>query len=89
MKGGRVLQQTSPEAATQKLQGQIWTQPIEREELAPMQQIYTVLSSHYKRDNTLYIRVHSSEKPGSNFTPAEPNLEDAYFLALNNTPTTA
>ena len=89
MKGGRVLQQTSPEAATQKLQGQIWTQPIEREELAPMQQIYTVLSSHYKRDNTLYIRVHSSEKPGSNFTAAEPNLEDAYFLALNNTPTTA
>lgn len=89
MNGGRVLTQTTPEAATQGLRGQIWTQPIGRHELEAMRQIYLVLSSHYKRDNSLYIRVHSLQKPGPLFTPAAPNLEDAYFLALQQSLTAA
>lgn len=85
MNGGRILQQTTPEAATASLEGQIWTKPIQREELEQMQANHTLLSSHFKRDNSLYIRIHSSENPGSDFNSDEPNLEDAYFLALQRT----
>lgn len=89
MNGGRILQQTTPEAATSHLEGQIWTKAIERHELDQMRATYTLLSSHYKRDNTLFIRIHSPEKPGPEFTLAKPNLEDAYFLALQSATATA
>ncbi len=82
MNGGRILQQTTPEAASAKLKDQIWTKPIQREELEQIRSDYTLLSSHYKRDNTLYVRIHSAERPGPEFITSEPNLEDAYFLAL-------
>ena len=82
MNGGRILQQTTPEAAADKLKEQIWTKPLQREALEQIRSSYTLLSSHYKRDNTLYARIHSPEKPGPEFTASEPNLEDAYFLAL-------
>ncbi len=82
MNGGRILQQTTPEAATADIAGQIWTKPIQREELSEIQVDYTLLSSHFKRDNSLYVRIHSIENPGPAFNPDEPNLEDAYFLAL-------
>lgn len=84
MNGGRVLQQTTPEAATAGLQGQLWTKAIAREELEQARKTYSVLSSHFKRDNSLYIRVYSPERPGPDFTPSDPNLEDAYFLALQS-----
>lgn len=88
MNGGRVLQQTTPEAATSALQGQLWTKAIAREDLEQSRTTYNVLSSHFKRDNSLYIRVHSPEKPGPGFTLSDPNLEDAYFLALQASSTT-
>lgn len=87
MSGGRILQQTTPEVATANLEGHIWTKPIQRKELEQIRASYTLLSSHYKRDNTLYVRVYSAEKLGPEFTPSKPNLEDAYFLALQGATT--
>lgn len=82
MNGGRILQQCTPDTATTNIKGKIWTKAIHRDELELMQRNHTLLSSHYKRDNTLHIRIYSTEKPGPPFTLAEPTLEDAYFLAL-------
>lgn len=89
MNGGRILQRSTPEAAIAELVGQIWSKPIQREQLEQMRTSYTLLSSHYDRENRLHIRVHSSEKPASEFTSSRPNLEDAYFLALQRASATA
>ena len=82
LNGGRILQQTTPMKATDEIKGQIWTKIIERDDLESMEATYKVLSSNYNQDNTLNIRVHSLEKPAEDFQPANPQLDDVYFIAL-------
>lgn len=82
LNGGRILQQTTPMKATDEIKGQIWTKVIERDDLESMEATYKVLSSNYNQDNTLNIRVHSLEKPAEDFQPANPQLDDVYFIAL-------
>ena len=82
LNGGRILKHTTPTEATKELQGQIWTKIIERDDLEGIETTYNVLSSNYNQDNTLNIRVHASEKPAADFTEADPQLDDVYFIAL-------
>ncbi|UMB52523.1 ABC transporter ATP-binding protein [Lutibacter sp. A64] len=80
--GGRVLKHTTPTTCTQEVEGQIWTKIIERDDLEAMEANYNVLSSNYNQDNTLNIRVFSTEKPAEDFSAAKPQLDDVYFIAL-------
>ena len=41
-----------------------------------------MISSNYNQDNTLNIRVQSTEQPDEAFVLAVPQLEDVYFVAL-------
>jgi ABC-type multidrug transport system ATPase subunit len=82
LNGGRILQQTTPAAATAEIEGQIWTRIIERDNLEKMEASFNVLSSNYNQDNTLNIRVHSMDKPDEEFSAATPQLDDVYFIAL-------
>lgn len=82
LNGGTILKHTTPQVATQELIGTIWTKVINRDELEENQQSFDVLSSNYNQDNTLNIRVHSSEKPSDDFVAANPQLDDVYFIAL-------
>lgn len=82
MNGGRVLQQITPADATAAIYGQIWTRRILRDELEDMEKRFSILSSHYNRDNSINIRVHHSKPPAPQFELAEPSLEDVYFIAL-------
>ena len=82
MNGGRVLQQITPADATAAIHGQIWTRRILRDELEDMEKRFSILSSHYNRDNSINIRVHHSKPPAPQFELAEPSLEDVYFIAL-------
>ncbi len=82
LNGGKILNQSTPKAATESLEGQIWTKAITREELEANEKAFDVISSSYNQDNTLNIRVHSAEKPHESFTAAQPQLEDVYFVAL-------
>ncbi|MEM6698286.1 MAG: ATP-binding cassette domain-containing protein, partial [Bacteroidota bacterium] len=82
MNKGRILQQATPEVATAKIRGQVWTSNISRTDLEQAQQQYQLISSSYNRDNSINIRIQASEQPNTNFTLAEPNLEDVYFMAL-------
>ena len=43
---------------------------------------FSILSSNYNQDNSLNIRVHSEEKPSREFMQATPQLDDVYFMAL-------
>jgi len=82
LNGGQILKHTTPQNATTELQGKIWTKTIQREELEENEAKFNILSSNYNQDNSLNIRVHSSEKPSEDFSAAKPQLDDVYFIAL-------
>lgn len=84
LNGGKILNQSTPKAATEALKGQIWTKVIERELLEQHEKEFNVISSNYNQDNTLNIRVFSIEKPSESFVEAAPQLEDVYFVALKS-----
>ena len=84
LNGGKILNQSTPKAATDALKGQIWTKIITRETLEENEKEFNIISSNYNQDNTLNIRVFSTEKPKDSFSAAEPQLEDVYFVALKN-----
>jgi ABC-type multidrug transport system ATPase subunit len=84
LNGGKILNQSTPKAATDGLKGQIWTKIINRETLEENEKEFNIISSNYNQDNTLNIRVFSTEKPNESFSAAEPQLEDVYFVALKN-----
>jgi ABC-type multidrug transport system ATPase subunit len=86
LNGGQILKHSTPIEATKEIEGQIWTKIIERDELEEMEATYKVLSSNYNQDNTLNIRVHALEKPADDFTKANPQLDDVYFIALKKEP---
>ncbi len=82
LNGGKILKQTTPQIATEEIKGHIWTKIIKRDDLEAMEASHNVLSSNYNQDNTLNIRVYSLEKPADDFMPAEPQLDDVYFITL-------
>ncbi|MEM6516687.1 MAG: ABC transporter ATP-binding protein [Bacteroidota bacterium] len=82
LNGGRILKQATPSEARKELQGQIWTKIIDRDDLESHEAKHNVLSSNYNEDNSLNIRVFSPEKPGDDFSAAEPQLDDVYFITL-------
>lgn len=82
MNGGKLLQQTTPMAATKAIEGQLWTKVIQRENLAQEKAKYEVLSSNYNPDNSINIRVQALQQPDPDFISAKPDLEDVYFMAL-------
>lgn len=82
MNGGRILSHHTPGKAVHALEGQIWTKVIAREELEANENQFNVISSNFNQDNSLNIRVHSSEQPDETFQPADPDLSDVYFVTL-------
>jgi ABC-type multidrug transport system ATPase subunit len=84
LNGGKILTQGTPKAATEALTGTIWTKVIGREALEENEKDFNIISSNYNQDNTLNIRVHSSDKPNESFAASPPQLEDVYFVALKN-----
>lgn len=84
LNGGKILAQGTPEQAEENLKGHIWTKIITREELENYERDFNVISSKYNQDNTLNIKVHSTEKPNDTFVAAAPQLEDVYFVALKS-----
>mgnify|MGYP003640279090 CR=1 FL=1 len=87
LNGGKILTHQTPKEATQKLIGHIWTKNIPREELEQYEAKFNVISSNFNQDNSLNIRVHSLTKPDESFAEKTPELEDVYFVSLNENQT--
>lgn len=84
LNGGKILAQGTPAEAEAKLKGHIWTKIITRDELENYEKNFNIISSKYNQDNTLNIKVHSTQKPDETFINADPQLEDVYFVALKS-----
>ena len=79
--GGRVIVSGAPEELTAALRGQIWTATIERGKLSEYQARHRVISTRLRYGQTL-LHVFAEACPGAEFSPVEPELEDAYFHAV-------
>lgn len=82
LNGGKILKHTTPQEATEEIEGTIWQKTIDREDLDENEKLYSILSSNYNQDNTLNLRVHAAKKPSEDFIAVAPQLDDVYFIAL-------
>jgi ABC-type multidrug transport system ATPase subunit len=83
LNGGKILLQSKPETAVNKLKGEIWTKTVRQADLDEMQNNYNVITTNFNHDNSINIRVHQKVKPEA-FNMAEPLLEDVYFISLKS-----
>lgn len=79
---GSVLLHDTPVNILQSLTGKIYTRAVEKAELLTYQQRFSILSSSYNQDNSLQVRAYL-EEAAEGFELTQPNLEDAYFIALS------
>lgn len=78
---GKVLFAGTPDSALLQVQGKVWEKKIYKQELAKYQQDFKVISNKLVGGNPL-IHVFS-ENPIDGFSKAEENLEDVFFIKLN------
>jgi ABC-2 type transport system ATP-binding protein len=77
---GRILKVGEPLQMMREMNGKVWTQVVNREEVAEIRARHTVLSTRLKAGST-EIRVLSDAQPDG-MQPAGPELEDVYFSTL-------
>lgn len=84
MNNGQILLNESPQSAVNKLEGKVWEKAIDQEELATYESTHQVISSNFRQNNQLNIRVLSATQPNEGFQAVPTELEDVYFSLLNN-----
>ena len=84
MNNGQILLNESPQEAVGKLDGKIWEKTIEPDDLSQHETAHQVISSNFKQNNQLNIRVLSTDRPSEDFYAVATELEDVYFSLLNN-----
>jgi ABC-2 type transport system ATP-binding protein len=77
---GRILKVGEPPRMIREMNGKLWTQVVNREEVAEIRARHNVLSTRLKAGAT-EIRVLSEAQP-EGMRPAAPVLEDVYFSTL-------
>lgn len=82
LNGGSILKHSTPSEAKDEIRGRIWTKVIAQDELEAVEQTCRVLSTGYNQDHTLTVRVDAADRPDETFTEAQPQLDDVYFIAL-------
>ena len=78
---GRILLEAEPLRAIEDLRGRIWRRVIAKTELEAVESEHTVISTKLLAGRTV-ARVYGDARPGPEFEPVEPDLEDVYFTAM-------
>ena len=84
MNEGKILMHTEPSTAIQAIKNKIWTCDIDRAELRKMEAQYPLIYTNYNNKGGLTIKAYSNIQPSVEFLPTEANLEDVYFVTLQN-----
>lgn len=83
MGNGKLIVRGAPEDLVEKIQGQVWTQRFENDEIVDdLKAEMSVLSTRRLRGATV-VSALSPKSPGSGWEPRNVLLEDAYFAYLN------
>jgi ABC-type multidrug transport system ATPase subunit len=82
---GEILLEAEPLAAIEALRGRVWKRVVAKQELPDVEQRYRLLCTKLQGGRTL-VHVLADERPGPEFEPVEPDLEDVYFCAMARHP---
>ncbi|HPQ40046.1 MAG TPA: ABC transporter ATP-binding protein [bacterium] len=78
---GRLLLEQSPVEAIRAMEGSVWRTLVDRHALPDLNRKHTVISSRLFAGR-IKVRIYSENHPGDEFEPAEPDLEDVYFMTI-------
>jgi len=80
---GAILASCTPQQAIDQLKDSVWEATVPREQVAAFKSRYQVISSQMFGDRARLRVISKGERPGEEFTPATPALEDYYFELVN------
>jgi ABC-type multidrug transport system ATPase subunit len=83
LKEGRVWSDTTPEELLGEAAGRVWAVTLDADTARRLQAIYKV-SGLVNSPRGITLRILSTTRPHEDAVPAEPSLEDAYLLKMNN-----
>jgi ABC-type multidrug transport system ATPase subunit len=78
---GQILLEAEPLAVISEVKGRIWRRIIEKSALAQVERDQQVISTKLLAGKTV-VHVYGDERPGLDFEPVEPDLEDVYFSTM-------
>jgi len=78
---GQILLEAEPLSVMSEVKGRIWRRIIEKSALAQVERDQQVISTKLLAGKTV-VHVYGDERPGSDFEPVEPDLEDVYFSTM-------
>jgi len=78
---GKILLEAEPLRTVEEMRGRIWCRVIEKSALAELERAHAVISTKLLAGR-IVVRIYSETSPGSEFEPAEPDLEDVYFSTM-------
>jgi ABC-type multidrug transport system ATPase subunit len=82
MNFGQIVYNGSPFSVLDELRGKVWMKTIAREDLEQYKADHHVISDKMVAGQP-QIHVYSDTNPGAGFTEVEPNLEDVFFVKIN------
>ena len=80
---GQVLLEGKPLELIASLRGRVWQRTVSRPEANALQASLPVISTHLFGGQT-QVNVLAESRPGADFVPIEPDLEDVYFSVLSS-----
>jgi ABC-2 type transport system ATP-binding protein len=78
---GEILLEAEPLRAIEQLNGRIWKTMVDRDEVEESETRYTGISTKLMAGRS-QLHVYSPERPGEQFQPVDPSLEDVYFTTM-------
>ncbi len=78
---GEILLEAEPLGAIDALRGQVWRRVVTKHELPEIERTFQVICTKLQAGRTL-VHVHAAQRPGPEFQPVEPDLEDVYFSVM-------
>jgi ABC-type multidrug transport system ATPase subunit len=78
---GQILLEAEPLSVISEVKGRIWRRIIEKSALAQVERDQQVISTKLLAGKTV-VHVYGDERPGTDFEPVEPDLEDVYFSTM-------
>jgi ABC-2 type transport system ATP-binding protein len=80
---GAILACITPQEAIDQLTDSVWEATVERQRVGALKSRHQVISSQMFGGNARIRVISKQARPGEEFTPANPSLEDFYFDLVN------
>ena len=78
---GRILLEAEPLRSIDSVRGRIWRRILDRADLPAVEQQHAVISTRLLAGRTV-VHVYAETRPGADYVPVEPGLEDVYFSVM-------